>query len=135
MFDGGVVFAVERFGNRLQHHVGQVAGECHGNHPRLDEGFFAAAGEQLRLADAEILGDDALDVFDAGLFFLRLQQVGERRLGDGDGRRFVFFQHLALEDDFFQRAFEIAHVRFDVFGDEVGDVIRQREVLLFRLAF
>ena len=61
--------------------------------------------------------------------------VGQRRLGDGDGRRFVFFQHLALEDDFFQRAFEIAHVRFDVFGDEVGDVIRQREVLLFRLAF
>src|SRR3954447_25840444 len=60
--DGGVVTAVEGFGDRREREVGQLAGEVHGGLARTGDGSAPGGGEDVVDAEADAGGDRLLDL-------------------------------------------------------------------------
>src|SRR5260370_32448397 len=108
-----------------------MRGEVHGD---LARHYDLAGGVlllQLGDAHAVLLGDRALDGFDGDLAYLRVDELFEALLGDGEGD--LDAVHAAPGDEANQRTFELADVRPYVRGDKHRHVGGQRR--LFALGF
>src|SRR6185369_1105059 len=118
--DRGVVAVAEGLADLRQAHLGEVLRERHGNLPWPRHVAVALFRMHVRDLDLEVLGDGLLDPFYAHLAARDVEDVAQGFLGEVE--RELARVETREGEHLLQRAFELAHVRPDVLGDEKGDV-------------
>ena len=105
----------------------ELAGEVHGELAGEGDGLGPGLGPEVLGFDVEDLGDAAEDVVDRHEVLLRPPDVGEDLLGEVEGQRAA--GEVAEGADADEGALELADVRLDAVGDEVGDVVGERDAV------
>ena len=83
----------------------------------------AAFGVHVGDLDGVVVRHDFLDVFDGELAVVRVQQVFEGFAGEFQRNRAVV--EIGIDAATVERAFEFAHVRAQMLGDEEGNIVIQ----------
>src|SRR5829696_4211135 len=108
--DGGVVAAVEGFGDRWKREVGELAGQIHGELASSGNGGAAGGGEDVVYAQAESSGHRFLDLTGVGALGRGREDLlggqGELHGGGRDGRR----RQRGVGDDAGERSLQDAEV-------------------------
>ena len=107
-----------------------MLGEVHGDLARHDNLARVVLLFQLCDSHAELLGYGALNRLDRDLAHLRVDELLQALLGDGE--RNLHAVHAAPGDEANQRTFQLTHVRPDVGGNEHRYVGGQRGLLALR---
>ena len=130
MQNGRMFAAAKLLADFRQTEIGHLTAEINRNMPRIGNRPVTALGRQFGNAKAEEFSCFLLNKIYVNAFAIRRDEVGQRILAQFKSRRFV--EKTTVGQHPMQRAFQLADIGLDFFGDEPDDVVIQHNAVLFR---